>query len=90
VSPLQARLHGLPPALLSVGTDDPLVDDSVFLAARWQLAGSPVRLDLYQGGFHAFDLFPWRVAEVCAQRQWGFLQACASGAEDPLVASAHR
>jgi acetyl esterase/lipase len=90
VSPIQASLHGLPPALLSVGTDDPLVDDSVFFWARWRLAGSPARIDLYEGGFHAFDLFPGRVAEVCTARQWAFLTACATGDGDPLGTVATR
>src|SRR5204863_507009 len=43
-SPLYADLRGLPPALLTVGTLDPLLDDSVFLAARWELAGNEATL----------------------------------------------
>lgn len=75
VSPLRAPLHDLPSSLISVGTDDPLRDDSVFLAARLQLAGSPPTLDLYEGGFHAFNLFPGAVAEVCNRRQHAYLTA---------------
>lgn len=38
ISPLYADLSGLPSALFSIGTIDPLVDDSLFMHARWQAA----------------------------------------------------
>ncbi len=79
VSPLRAPLHDLPPSLISVGTDDPLRDDSVFLAARLHLAGSPATLDLYEDGFHAFNLFPGAVADVCNERQHAYLTAAFAG-----------
>jgi len=72
ISPLFADLAGLPPALLTVGTEDPMFDDSVQLAARWPGA----ELDVYPGGFHAFDLFPLRMAEVARQRQQHFVRRC--------------
>jgi acetyl esterase/lipase len=40
VSPLYADLAGLPPALLTCGTLDPLLDDSLFLHARRQPRGA--------------------------------------------------
>jgi acetyl esterase/lipase len=47
ISPLYADLHGLPPALFTVGTDDHLVDDTMLMAARWQLAGNDAELLVY-------------------------------------------
>lgn len=76
VSPLYADLSGLPPALLTVGTEDPLLDDSVELAERWPGA----RLDVYDGGFHAFDLFPLRMAEIANRRQIDFVRECVTTA----------
>lgn len=36
VSPLYADLTGMPLALFTCGTFDPLLDDTLFMAARWQ------------------------------------------------------
>jgi acetyl esterase/lipase len=55
-SPIRADLRGLPPALFSVGTEDPLLDDTLFMAARWQAAGNQTRLAVYPGGVHGFDM----------------------------------
>ena len=63
VSPLYADLSGLPSALLTVGTQDPLLDDSLFLYARWIAAGNPAELALWPGGAHGFNAFPIPLAE---------------------------
>jgi acetyl esterase/lipase len=54
ISPLYADLTGMPTALFSCGTHDPLLDDTLFMAARWQAAGSPAELALYAGAPHEF------------------------------------
>ncbi len=62
LSTLRADLSGLPPALFQVGTMDPLVDDSILMAKRWQASGSGAELRVYPGGVHAFDLFDIAIA----------------------------
>lgn len=52
LSPLFADLSGLPPALFTVGTADHLIDDSLFLAARWMTAGSEAELLVYPDAPH--------------------------------------
>ncbi len=68
VSPLHADLRDLPPALISVGTADPLIDDSMFLAARWRQAGNHVELDVYPEGMHGFDSLPIGLAAAALDR----------------------
>ena len=62
VSPLYADLKNLPPAQFIVGTLDPLIDDSLFMHARWQAAGNSATLAIFAGGVHAFNLFPIGIA----------------------------
>jgi len=57
VSPLYADLRAMPRALLTVGTLDALLDDSLFMAQRWIAAGNQAELVVYPGGVHAFDYF---------------------------------
>jgi len=73
VSPLFADLAGMPPARIVVGTEDPLLDDSLFLAGRWQAAGTPVQLGVVAGAMHGFTLFPLTITERELRRQQDFL-----------------
>lgn len=50
--------EGLPPALFTCGTLDPLLDDSIFMATRWQMAGALGILKLFRGMPHGFNMFP--------------------------------
>ncbi len=76
VSPLLADLVGLPPALLQVGTSDPLLDDTLFMANRWRAAGNWTELAVYPGGVHAFDMFDLAIARDSRVRQDTFIGQC--------------
>lgn len=58
LAPAQADLRGLPPAILIVGTLDPLLSDSQLFAAALEKAGIPAELHVYQDGIHAFLQIP--------------------------------
>ncbi|MBW8792939.1 MAG: alpha/beta hydrolase fold domain-containing protein [Streptomyces sp.] len=47
LSPLFAKLDNLPPALFTAGTLDPLLHDSLFMSARWQVVGNHADLDVW-------------------------------------------
>jgi len=74
VSPLYADLHDLPPALFSVGDQDPLLDDSLFMAARWQAAGNEAELQVWPESVHGFTAFPLALARAALQGQYEFLR----------------
>ncbi|WP_062203568.1 alpha/beta hydrolase [Aureimonas sp. AU12] len=80
VSPLHADLAGLPPALLTVGTRDLLLDDTLFMAARWQAAGNSARLSVWPDGAHVFQAFASRAADASLAEMHAFLsEALAAG-----------
>lgn len=58
ISPVYANLVDLPPALFLIGTQDPLLDDSVFMASRYSLAGNVTELKIVQEACHGFTLVP--------------------------------
>ena len=68
ISPLYADLSGMPPALFSIGTLDPLMDDSLFMHARWLAAGNRSELAVYPGGIHVFNFFPIKLAQKANTR----------------------
>jgi monoterpene epsilon-lactone hydrolase len=55
VSPLYADVHGMPPTLLQVGTQEVLLSDSTRMADRLKAAGVEVKLEIWPGMFHAFS-----------------------------------
>jgi acetyl esterase/lipase len=72
-SPLYADLHDLPPALFSVGSADHLLDDSLFLSARWQAWGNEAELAVYPDCVHGFTAFPTELAKRANERITDFV-----------------
>jgi len=85
ISPLYADLHSLPHALLTVGTLDPLLDDSLFMAARWDAAGNEAELVVYEDGVHGFNAFPIELGRRANEAQAAFLARVAEAS--PLLVS---
>ncbi|MGE4373857.1 MAG: alpha/beta hydrolase [Xanthobacter sp.] len=74
VSPLMGLLHDMPKALFTVGTLDPLLDDTLFMANAWLAAGNTTQLDVYPGGCHVFISFPCQIADQALKRIDAFLR----------------
>ena len=70
ISPLYSELHDMPPALFTVGTMDPLLDDSLFMHARWLASGAPA--GLARG--RRRPRLPLRVTAAARAEQYGFLR----------------
>lgn len=70
VSPAFADLHDLPPALMSVGTADHLLDDTLMLSARWAAAGSEVELLVLPELPHGFMAVPCGLTNLWAKRTY--------------------
>ncbi|MBO41347.1 MAG: hypothetical protein CL729_07350 [Chloroflexi bacterium] len=69
ISPLNGKLDNLPPALFTVGTLDPLLDDSLFMHSRWIAAGNPSEIAIYPGGLHAFNNGDTELARTANDRR---------------------
>jgi acetyl esterase len=82
VSPLYACLEGMPPALFTVGALDPLLDDSLFMAARWEAAGCQATLSVYPESPHAFSAFPTKIGRLSIEEQCKFVAAHAGGPQN--------
>lgn len=76
VSPLYAKLHDMPPALFTIGTMDPLMDDTLFMYTRWISAGNQADLIIYPGGIHGFITLPTPQADEARAYGLEFLKSC--------------
>ena len=68
VSPLFADLRDMPPAMMSVGTTDHLVDDTLMLAARWSAAGNDLELFVAPDMPHGFMAYPCGITDLWLER----------------------
>jgi acetyl esterase/lipase len=78
LSPLYAHLQGMPPALFTVGTADHLIDDTLFFANRWIVAGNEAELLVYPDAPHGCIGVP-TVLTHWWPRLERFLGACVEG-----------
>jgi acetyl esterase len=74
VSPLFAELSGMPPAVFTVGTQDPLLDDTLFMEARWRAAGHATELRIWPEAPHGFISLPMTVADAALAAEHDFLR----------------
>lgn len=81
VSPLYEDIQGLalskslPPALFLCGTEDPLLDDTMTMSAKWMAAGGEAVVKIYPGAPHGFMAFPgFTVADQAKETTFQFIQ----------------
>jgi acetyl esterase/lipase len=76
ISPLYGDLSDLPPCLITAGTKDLLLDDSLFLHERLDASGCSNQLALYPGGCHVFPLFDIEMGRKALRHSETFLRQC--------------
>ena len=74
ISPLFAELHAMPPAIFTVGTQDALIDDTLFMEARWRASGNQTELRIWPEAPHGFLSLPMTVADVALDAEHDFLR----------------
>lgn len=77
-SPLYGEFGGLPPMLIQVGSDELLLDDAQRLAQRAAVHGANVRLTMFSGMWHVFQLLVgWLTpADQAMQQVVSFIAEC--------------
>lgn len=74
ISPLFAELSDMPPAIFTVGTQDALLDDTLFMEARWRAAGHATELRIWPEAPHGFISLPMSVADAALSAEYDFLR----------------
>jgi acetyl esterase/lipase len=74
ISPLYADLSGMPPAVFTVGTQDPLLDDTLFMEARWRAAGHDTELRIWPEAPHALVALPMAAADAALTAEHEFVR----------------
>jgi acetyl esterase/lipase len=72
ISPLYADLvelkkQQLPAALFTCGTADPLLDDTVFMGAKWMAAGGEAQVKIIPGALHGYINFPPKMMPLATE-----------------------
>lgn len=74
ISPLFAELSDMPPAIFTIGTQDALLDDSLFMEARWRAAGHATELRIWPEAPHGFLSLPMSVTAPALEAEHDFLR----------------
>jgi acetyl esterase len=74
ISPLYADLSGMPPAIFTVGTQDALLDDTLFMEARWRVADQVTELRVWPEAPHGFLSLPMSMTDVALSAEHNFLK----------------
>ena len=73
VSPVRAKLHGLPPTQVHIATDDILSHDALIFVEKARASGSSVDLHIGHGLMHAWPLLPMPEARTSREAMSAFL-----------------
>lgn len=73
ISPLFGDYAGFPPTYIQVGNNEILLDDSVMLYKKLLKANVSVRLDIFKGMWHVFQMSPFKTAYEAMDKNAEFI-----------------
>lgn len=73
ISPLFGDFEGFPPTYIQVGEHEILLSDSLSLHKKMVRANVPVKLDLFHGMWHVFQMSPFKTAYEAMEKNAEFI-----------------
>ncbi len=73
ISPLFGDFKGFPPTYIQVGENEILLSDSIRLQKAFMEANVPVKLDIYPGMWHVFQMSPGKVSKEAMEKCTEFI-----------------
>lgn len=73
ISPLFGDFTGFPPTYIQVGSNEILLSDSIRLKENMRGAGVSVKLDVFEGMWHVFQMAPFKTAYDAMDRNVAFI-----------------
>lgn len=67
ISPAYNNLNNLTPALFIVGTEDGMIDDTILMSGKWEIAGNKTVVKFVPGAPHGFITFDGNKVGVTKQ-----------------------
>lgn len=73
ISPLFGNYDGFPPTYIQVGSNEILLDDSMMLYKKLLKANVSVKLDVFKGMWHVFQMSPFKTAYEAMDKNAEFI-----------------
>ncbi|MBD5490974.1 MAG: alpha/beta hydrolase [Lachnospiraceae bacterium] len=73
ISPLFGNYEGFPPAYIQVGSNEILQDDAVMLYKKLLKANVSVKMDVFRGMWHVFQMSPFKTAYEAMDKNAEFI-----------------
>lgn len=73
ISPLFGDYDGFPPTYIQVGDNEILLNDATMLHKKMVKANVPVRMDIFKGMWHVFQMSPFKTAYEAMDRNAEFI-----------------
>ena len=73
ISPLFGDFSGFPPTYIQAGDNEILLSDSVMLHERMVQANVSVKIDVFKGMWHVFQMSPFKTAYDAMEKNAEFI-----------------